>query len=121
MHFSFNKIDVYNWSSAYQIGFVGISFLVFSLIEFLLLKFGKNRISEFLNLFGKTAIIAYLFHFVVIFKSLEVLNVESTLGQPISYVLTIISVIITYYVCKIWLFNKKALFRKIKQITNSFI
>ena len=119
MHFSYNKIDYYSWSPSYLVGFTGLSFLLFSLVEYLLLKFGKCKVTNFLGLFGKTAIIAYLFHFVVIYKPLEVFNLGNRLNQPMSYILTIISIIIIYYSCKIWLLNKKAFLDKIKQITNN--
>lgn len=107
LHFSFIQIDYYNWSSSYLLFYIGLSFLLFGSIEHLLLKFGKGKISNFFILFGKTAIVAYLFHFVFILKPLKLLNIESTLGSPISYLLSIVSISIIYYVCKIWLLKKE--------------
>ncbi len=116
MHLSFNRIDVYMWSPSYQIGFIGFSFLLFVLIEYLLQRYGEGRIADFLSLFGKTAIIAYLFHFVVIYKPLSIFNAESLLGQPMSFLLTVISVAVIYYSCKVWLLNKKGFFLKIRKL-----
>ena len=114
MHSTFNKINVYNWSTAYLIGFAGFSFLLFSLIEYALLKLGKGIITNFLSLFGKIAVVAYFLHFIIIYKPLKLLGIESIFNYPVSYLLTIISVALLYYICKAWLLNKSIILTKIR-------
>ncbi len=116
LHFSFNQINYYNRSPSYLLFYIGGAFLLFSLIEYLILKFEKNIISNFFVLFGKTALVAYLFHFVFIYKPLKILNIDSTFGSPTSFLLTILSIIIIYYVCKMWLLKKHLIFDKIRII-----
>jgi predicted acyltransferase len=115
LHFSFNHINGYNKSPSYLLFFIGLFFFIFGLIEYLLIKIGKNRIFDVLIVFGKAAIIAYLFHFLFIFKPLEILNIESTFGSLISYIFSIIFIIIIYYICKIWLLKKSLIINKIKK------
>lgn len=113
LHLSFIKIHLFNRSPSSQLFLIGTSFLFFGLIEYSLFKFKKGKIFDFLKLFGKTAIVAYLFHFVLIYKPLKILNVESALGAGASYVLAVISVIIIYYACKTWLQKKDLIFKMI--------
>jgi len=82
----------------------------------LLQRFKKGMISNMLITFGKAAIVAYLFHFVLIFKPLVVLGLESTFDTSVSYLFTIILVIIIYYTCKIWLLKRHLLFSRIASL-----
>ncbi|MBW2977271.1 DUF1624 domain-containing protein [Candidatus Woesearchaeota archaeon] len=106
LHFSFSPINGYGKSPSYLLFFVGLFFLIFGLIEYLLAKFGGNKIFDFLIVFGKGAIVAYLFHFLFIYKPLQILNIESTFGSLVSYLLAIVFTIILYYICKGWLLFK---------------
>ncbi len=112
-HFLFIEINLFDRSPITPLLLVGMTFLAFGVVEHLLIRFGKGRIFNFLGLFGKTAIIAYLFHFVLIYKPLKILNIESMLGTSVSYMLTVISVIIIYYACKMWLSKKDLISNKI--------
>ena len=120
LHFSINQIDYYNRSSSYLLFYIGLSFLLFSLIEFLLKKFEKNSISDILILFGKTSIVAYLVHYIFIYKLLDILNYESVFDSTISYFFAIISVIAIYLICRIWLLNKRAVSNKIKSFFGNY-
>jgi len=116
LHFSFNKIDYYNRSPSYILFYIGFSFLLFGLIEYSLTKFQKNKVINMFILFGKTAIVAYLFHFIFIYKTLEILKIESSFSSPISYLFTILSIIVIYYICKFWLKNKHLILNKLKNL-----
>ena len=120
LHFSISRIDYYNRSSSYLLFYIGLSFLSFSLIEFLLKKFKRNSIFDVLVLFGKASMVAYLAHYMLIYKLLSVLNYESVFDPAISYFFAIISVISIYLICRIWLLNKQAVSNKIKSFFGNF-
>lgn len=120
LHFSISQIDYYNRSSSYLLFHIGLSFLLFGLIEFLLKKFKKNSIFDMLILFGKTSIVAYLIHYIFIYKLLDILNYESLLDSPISYFLAIISIIAIYRICRIWLLNKQTVSNNIKSFFGNY-
>ena len=120
LHFSINRIDYYNRSSSYLLFYIGLSFLLFSLIEFLLKKFKKNSIFDMLILFGKTSIVAYLVHYIFIYKLLSILKYESVLEPQISYFLAIISIAAIYRICRIWLRNKQTVSNRIKSFFGNY-
>ena len=102
-HFLIRNIDVYEWTSAYQLFYTSISIFLFLISELILLKFGKIRITKFLSVFGKTPLIAYLGHFLLIKKPLDVLHLANLLGIGISLLLSLVFVTLMYYVSKLWL------------------
>ena len=114
LHFLINKIDYYNRSASYLIFYIGISFLLFSLVGYISQKLRKNQLVGVLILFGKTSLFAYIIHYLLIYKLLKVLNYESIFGSLISYLFAVISIIVIYYICRIWLLNRHAIFSRIK-------
>ncbi|MBI2522834.1 hypothetical protein HYW19_00420 [Candidatus Woesearchaeota archaeon] len=120
LHFSINQIDYYNRSSSYQLFYIGLSFLLFGLIGFLLKKFKRNSIFDVLILFGKASIVAYLVHYIFIYKLLSILNYESVLDSLISYFLAVISIIAVYHICRIWLASKRTVSDRVKSFFGNY-
>ncbi len=112
LHFFIDRIDYYNRSPSYILLYIGLSFALFALIQVWLKKIQKNWISNSLILLGKSAIVAYLLHYILIYKSLELLKIESSFSPTISYIFTICSILLIYYLCNFWLENKQKLFDK---------
>lgn len=98
LHFSISEINYYGRSSSYQVLFIGLSFLLFGLIEFALLKFKETKTQKVLSLFGKTAIIAYIFHFAFIYKPLQLVNMDSTFDLFTSCLFTLLSILVICFI-----------------------
>ena len=106
LHFMHDKIDVYNWTPAYQFFYTGLSLFLFIMSEIILRKRKKTRITNFLAVFGRAPIIAYLGHFLFIKKPLELLGIENTFDIGISLVFSILLVFIIYKASVLWLAKK---------------
>ena len=96
LHFTLNSINYYDRSISYILFYIGLSFLLFALIAYLKLK------SRVLIMFGQVSLIAYVAHFIFIYKPLSLLGIESTFGLLASWMYAITSVIILYFFSK-WL------------------
>ena len=108
LHFTHDSIDVYNWTPAYQLFYTGISLALFLGSELILHKNGKTRLTNFLSVFGRAPIVAYLGHFLFIKKPLELLGIENTFQSSISLIFSILLIFIIHKASLLWLARKKA-------------
>lgn len=104
------KIDYYNRSFSYLIFLVGFSTLIL-LVIYLIIK--NNLICRIISLFGQTALFVYLAHFLLIFKPLEIMGLNNTFAINISLLISVIAVILLYYLSIAWLKLKKIISIKI--------
>jgi uncharacterized membrane protein len=96
-HASGFRVDYYGRSPSFMLFFVGISYLLFSLVEFLI-GFYRGRAYGVLMVFGRKALFCYLFHFVFILKPLVYLGIEGTFGTLHSILLATLSVLVIYLI-----------------------
>lgn len=89
-------INYYGRSGPAIILMIGISYLLFFLIEKL---YNYKELLKPIETFGKAAIVAYLLHFAVIYKGAQLLGVADTMGILPSAVLSIILTSLLYFVC----------------------
>ncbi len=102
-HILWNSIDVYNWTPAYQFFYASVSILLFILAELTLRSIGRINLTYFLSVFGQTPIIAYLGHFLLVKKPLEIFGLENTFSSGISLIFAILIVSIFYYISKMYI------------------
>jgi len=98
LHFTLDPINYYGRSISYILFFIGLSFLLFAVISYIRLK------SRVLIIFGQVSLIAYVAHFLFIYKPLTLLGLESSFGLLGSWIYVIISVVILYFFSK-WLLH----------------
>jgi predicted acyltransferase len=106
LHFWQKSIDVYEWTTAYQFFYTGFSCFLFMSSKSILLRYGRIKITNFLSVFGKTPLIGYLGHFLLIKKPLDLLGISNTFNYWISLSFAIILVSIIYWISKRWIGRK---------------
>ena len=99
----FVEIDYYNRSVTYSIFFTGVSVLLFSIIDAILKKRENFVLFKPLKTIGKGALLGYLLHFLLIYKTSVVFGFNSIFDSNLSIIFSIISIIIIYFVVKIWI------------------
>jgi len=104
LHIAGYKIDYYNRSLAYLLLYVGFPMLV---LVVLMIITKKNMIFNVLDTFGKTALFAYLLHFIIILKPLEIFGISYSFPTAISYAFSLASIVVIYYLSKAWIKTRR--------------
>jgi predicted acyltransferase len=98
MHHLGQNIDYYGRSPSYMIFYIGISYVLFVFVKFLSERKPRNLVFRVLSVFGRGALLAYLIHFLFIFKPAQTFGFEKTFPVPIAMTATVALIGVIYYI-----------------------
>ncbi|MEA2004115.1 MAG: hypothetical protein U9O53_04095 [archaeon] len=107
MHISGNPIDYYGRSSSLTFFAIGESAMMCSLIYYAYTANIWNKTQNMLNVLGRTTIISYLGHYILILKVLELTHLKDIFPDIVAWIITIPLTIAVYYGAKMYLNWKK--------------
>jgi uncharacterized membrane protein len=102
LHFSYTKIDYYNFSSSYQFFYIGLCLITLSFCKYISNKFNNSIFLNFFIIFGKSALFSYILHFLFIYKILKLFNINDSFDIIFSIVFSIAFVVMINQLAKIW-------------------
>ncbi len=103
LHFLGFGINYYSRSLTYMIFYISISFIILAVVDFIIRKDKNFILFKPLKTLGKGAFLGYLLHFLFIYKPSVVLGFNSIFGFYMSLALSIISIVIIYFLVRGWL------------------